>query len=81
MGFLRGEYRGEFLVSFWEFDLRHSSFSGKFCGDGSFADLYCCEFSTQLLEPVDGWCNVFSVEVVDEVFISIDRFLSDVLLW
>ena len=80
MGFLFGEYRGEFLISFWEFDFCHSCFSSKFSGNGGFADLYCSEFSIQLLEFVDGWCYVFSLEVVDEVFIGVSGFFSDVLL-
>ena len=80
MGFLFGEYRGEFLVSFWEFDLRHSSLSGEFCGDGGFVYRYCSEFSIQLLEFVNGWCYVLSVKVVDEVFVGVERFLPDVLL-
>ena len=80
MGFFFGEYRGEFLVSLWEFDFHHSHFSGKFCGDGGFADSFCSESSIQLSEFVGGWCCVFSLEVVDEVFIGINGFFSDVLL-
>ena len=80
MGFLFREYRGEFFISFWEFDLCHSCFSSKFSGNGGSADLYCSEISIQLFEFVDGWCCVFSLEVVDEVFISVDGFFSDVLL-
>ena len=81
VSFFFGEYRGEFLVSFWEFDFHHTCLSSKFSGNGGFADLYCGEFSIQLLEFVDGGCYVFSLEVVNEVFISIDRFFSDILLW
>ena len=81
MGFLFREYRGEFLVSFWEFDLYHSCFPSKFSGNGGFADLYCSKFSIQLFEFVDGWCYVFSLEVIDDVFICIDWFFSDILLW
>ena len=80
VGFFFGEYRGEFLVSLWEFDFHHSRFSGKFCGDGGFADSYCSESSIQLSEFVDGWGYVFSLEVVDEVFIGVNGFFSDVLL-
>ena len=42
--------------------------------------MYCSEFSIQLPEFVDGWCYVSSLEVVDEIFIGIDGFFSDVLL-
>ena len=81
MGFLFGEYGGEFFISFWEFDFCHPCFSSKFGGNGGFADLYCSEISIQIFEFVDGWCYVFSLEVVDEVFISVDGFFPDVLLW
>ena len=40
--------------------------------------MYCSEFSIQLLEFVDGWCYVFALEIVDEVFIGIEGFFSDV---
>ena len=78
MGFFLRQYRGEFLIFFWEFDLCHSCFPGKFCGDGGFVNRYCGEFSTQLLEFVGGWCYAFSLEVVDEVFIGIGGFFPDV---
>ena len=81
MGFFFREYGGEFLISFWEFDFCHTCFPSKFSGNGGFADLYCGEFSIQLLKFVDGWCCVFSLEVVDEVFVSVDGFFSDILLW
>ena len=80
VGFFFGEYRGEFLISFWEFDFRHTCFPSKFSDNGGFADLYCGEFPIQFLKFVDGWCYVFSLEVVDEVFISVGGFFSDVLL-
>ena len=79
MGFLLREYGGEFLISFWEFDFCHSCFSSKFGGYGGFADLHCSEFSIQFLEFVDGWCYVFFLKVVDEIFISINGFFSDIL--
>ena len=81
MGFLFGEYGGEFLITFWEFDLCHSCFSSKFSGNGGLADLYCSEVSIQHFEFVDGQCCVFSVEVIDEVFIGIGGFFPDILLW
>ena len=65
---------------FWEFDLGHSSLSSKFHGDVGFADVYCSEFSVQLSVFVDDWGNVFSLEVVDEVFIGIGGFFSNVFL-
>ena len=80
MGFFLGEYGGKLLVSFWEFDLSHSCFSSQLSGYVGFADVYCSEFPIQLLEFVDGGGYVFSLEVVDEVFIGIDGFVSDVLL-
>ena len=80
VGLLFREYRGEFLVFFWEFDLCHPCFSSKFCGDGGLVDRYCSEFSIQLFEFVDGWCYVFSMEVVDEVFISIGGLFPKVFL-
>ena len=42
--------------------------------------MYCSEFSIQLFKFVDGWCYVFSLEVVDEVFIRVGGFVSDILL-
>ena len=81
MGFFFREHRGEFLISFWEFDLRHSCLSSEFCGNGGFVDQYCSEFSIQLFEFVDGWHYVFSMEIVDEVFISVGGFFPDILFW
>ena len=80
VGFFFGEYGGEFLILFWEFDLCHPCFPNEFSGKGGFADLHCGEFSIQHFEFVDRWCYVFSLEVIDEVFIGIDGFFSDVLL-
>ena len=56
-------------------------FPGEFCGNGGFVYRYCSEFPIQLPEFVDGWCYAFPLKVVDEVFIGIDRFFSNVLLW
>ena len=80
VGFFLGEYRGEFLVSFWEFDLCHSCFPGKFRGNGGFVNRYCGEFPIQFLEFVDGWCYAFSLEIVNGVFIGVGGFFPDVLL-
>ena len=80
MGFFFRKYRGEFFISFWEFDFQHPCFPSKSSSNGGFVDLYCSEFSIQLLEFVDGWCYVFSLEVVDKVFIGIDGFFCNVLL-
>ena len=74
-------FRSELLVFLWEFDLCHSCFSSELCGDGGFVDQYCSEFSIQLFEFVDGWCYVFPMEIVDEVFISVGGFFPDVLFW
>ena len=78
MGFFLGEYRGKFLVSLWEFDLGHSCFPSEFCGNGGFVNRYCREFSIQRFEFVDGWCYVFSMEVVDGIFINVGGFFPDI---
>ena len=80
MSFFFGEYGGEFLILFWEFDFCHACVSSKLCGNGGFVDSYCGELPIQLLEFVDGWCYVFFLEVVDEIFISVNGIFPDILL-